>query len=67
MNNFFAYEAVDIDGVNVKMSEFSNKKAILVVNVACKWALTNASYQELVNMYKIYKELGLEILAFPSN
>jgi len=56
MNNFFAYEAVDIDGVNVKMSEFSNKKAILVVNVACKWALTNASYQELVNMYKIYKE-----------
>ena len=36
MNNFFAYEAVDIDGVNVKMSEFSNKKAILVVNVACK-------------------------------
>lgn len=44
MNNFFAFEATDIDGVNVKMSDFNNKKAILVVNVACKWGLTNAHY-----------------------
>lgn len=39
-NTFFDYEAVDIDGKLVKMSEYSNKKAIIVVNVACKWGLT---------------------------
>ncbi|KAL4459823.1 hypothetical protein ABPG74_003349 [Tetrahymena malaccensis] len=53
-NNFWALEAIDIDGNLRKMSEFQNRKALIVVNVA-------------LEMYKKYKSRGLEILAFPSN
>ncbi|KAL4454673.1 hypothetical protein ABPG74_021878 [Tetrahymena malaccensis] len=55
-NTFFDLEAVDIDGNLVKMSQYSNKKAIIIVNVA--W---------LVDLYKKYKDSGLEILGFPCN
>lgn len=34
--NFFDFSAKDIDGKIVKMSDFVNKKCLLVVNVACK-------------------------------
>lgn len=43
-NNFFSYEAKDNDGVMRKMSEFKDKKCILVVNVACKCGLTSEHY-----------------------
>lgn len=34
--NFFSFEAVDIDGNLIKMSTFKDRKAIIIVNVACK-------------------------------
>ncbi|EAR94389.1 phospholipid hydroperoxide glutathione peroxidase (macronuclear) [Tetrahymena thermophila SB210] len=66
-DNFFAFEAIDNDGKLRKMSEFKNKKCILVVNVACKCGLTSDHYKQLVEIYKQYKSRGFEILAFPTN
>ena len=43
-NNFFSLEARDNDGVMRKMSEFKDKKCIMVVNVACKCGLTSDHY-----------------------
>ena len=34
--NLWALEAIDIDGKQRHLSEFSNNKATIVVNVACK-------------------------------
>ena len=43
------------------------KKAILVVNVASKWGLTDSNYKQLVQIYDELSKSGLEIVAFPSN
>lgn len=48
-------EAKDIDGNLFKFSELKNKKAIIVVNVACKCGLTGSQYTGLVELYKKYK------------
>jgi len=66
-DNFFNYEAKDNEGNIRKMSEFKNRKCILVVNVACKCGLTSDHYKQLVDLYKKYKTQGFEILAFPAN
>jgi len=42
---FFSYEAKDNEGSIRKMSEFNNRKCILVVNVACKCGLTSDHYK----------------------
>jgi glutathione peroxidase len=44
-----------------------DKKAILVVNVASEWGVTERDYTQLVQMHKDYKEKGFEILAYPCN
>lgn len=43
-SSLFELSAVNIYGENVKLSTFSNKKAIIVVNVACKCGLTSGHY-----------------------
>ena len=43
------------------------KKAILCVNVASTWGLTEKSYKELAQIYTDLGPRGLQILAFPSN
>jgi glutathione peroxidase-family protein len=35
----------------VDFKKYKGKKAILVVNVACKWGLTSSNYKNLTNMY----------------
>ena len=50
MKSFFDFEALSIDGENVKFSEFKGKK-ILVVNTASKCGLTP--------QYKELEELGV--------
>lgn len=65
--NFFDFKVKDITGNVVDFSTFKNKKAIMVVNVACKWGLTSSNYTAMVEMHKELSPQGFEILAFPCN
>lgn len=51
----------------IDFSIYKGKKAILVVNVACKWGLTSSNYKRLTEMYNELEKQGFEILAFPCN
>jgi glutathione peroxidase len=55
----------DIDGKNVKLSDY-NGKVLLIVNVASYCGYTK-QYSGLEEIYKKYKDKGFEILAFPCN
>ncbi|KAL4456489.1 hypothetical protein ABPG74_000596 [Tetrahymena malaccensis] len=66
-SSLYELSALDITGQNVSLKSFNNKKAIVVVNVACKCGLTSDHYTQLVELYKQFKTQGLEILAFPCN
>ncbi|KAL4505353.1 hypothetical protein ABPG72_002415 [Tetrahymena utriculariae] len=66
-SSLYELSAVDINGQNVSLKNFNNKKAIIVVNVACKCGLTSDHYSQLFGLYKQYKSQRLEILAFPCN
>ena len=55
----------DIDGKEVKLSEFKGK-VLLIVNVASYCGFTK-QYAGLEEIYKEYKNKGFEILAFPCN
>lgn len=63
--NFYDFTAKDIDGNDVKMTDFKGK-VILVVNVASKCGFT-PQYEGLEALYKKYKDKGLVILGFPCN
>ena len=49
--SFFDFKVKDIEGNLVNFRQFKGKKAILVVNVACKWGLTSSNYKVLTNMH----------------
>lgn len=53
-----------IDGTDFDMSSLKGKK-VMIVNVASKCGLT-PQYEQLEELYKEYKHLNFEILAFPS-
>lgn len=55
----------DIDGKNVKLSDY-NGKVLLIVNVASYCGYTK-QYAGLEEIYRKYKDKGFEILAFPCN
>lgn len=63
--NFYDFSAKDINGKEIKMSNYKGK-VVLVVNTASKCGLT-PQFKELEELYKIYKDKGLEILGFPCN
>jgi len=65
MNNFYNFEAKDIKGNIVKMSQYEGK-LILVVNTASHCGFTK-QYAGLEKLYEDYKDKGLIILAFPCN
>ena len=64
LESFYALEANDIDGNSISMSDYKDKK-ILIVNVASKCGYT-PQYKELQKLNEDYKN-KLHILAFPSN
>lgn len=55
----------DINGKEVKLSEFKGK-VLLIVNVASKCGYT-VQYEGLQKIYEKYNPQGFEILAFPCN
>lgn len=62
----FDFTIKDAKGNDVDLSIYKGK-VLLIVNVASKCGMTNSNYIELNELYQKYKELGLEILAFPCN
>jgi len=62
---FYDFEANDVMGVAVNMSEYAGK-VVLVVNSATECGFT-PQYDDLQDMYEMYQEQGLEILDFPCN
>jgi len=66
---FFDCSAKKLDGTKVdKIKDLvGDAKAVLVVNVASKWGVTDRDYTQLVQMYKDLNTKGLEIIAFPCN
>ena len=62
--SFYAYSAEDINGEVISMSEYKDKK-ILVVNVASRCGYT-PQYEGLQKLYENYGD-SLVVLGFPSN
>ena len=63
--SFYDFSAINIDGKEVEMKDYKGK-VILVVNTASKCGLT-PQFEELEEVYKKYKDKGLEIFGFPCN
>jgi len=63
-NSIYEYYSIDIDGQEISLSEYKNKK-ILIVNVASKCGYT-PQYEGLQNLHEKYGD-KIEILAFPAN
>lgn len=61
----YDFEVKNINGETVSLSQYKGK-TLLVVNVASKCGFTS-QYKELEEIYREYKNQGLEILAFPCN
>ena len=61
----YDFEVKNILGETVSLSQFKGK-TLLFVNVASKCGFT-PQYKELEEIYREYKDKGLEILAFPCN
>lgn len=63
--NFYDFSAKKMNGQELKMEEYKGK-VVLIVNTASKCGLT-PQFDELEELYKKYKDQGLEILGFPCN
>ena len=63
--SFYEYSANNIFGDQVNMEEYRGK-ILLVVNTASNCGFT-PQFKELEQLYKEYKDKGLEILGFPCN
>lgn len=62
---FYDFKAKKINGQEVEMKDYEGK-VVLIVNTASKCSFT-PQFAELENLYKEYKDSGLEILGFPCN
>lgn len=59
------FEAMNIDGKKINLSEYKNK-TILIVNTASQCGFTK-QYEGLEALYKKFKEKDFVVLAFPCN
>ena len=65
MSDFYNFQATDIRGQQVEMSDYKDN-VILVVNTASKCGFT-PQYTGLEELYQEFNSKGLVILAFPCN
>jgi glutathione peroxidase len=63
--SIYKFKANTIDGVEVSLEEFKGK-VLLIANTASKCGFT-PQYGDLEEIYKKYKDKGLEVLGFPCN
>ncbi len=63
--SFHELSATDIEGNLVRMDRYAGKK-VLVVNTASECGFT-PQYQQLQELYDMYKDSGLVVIGFPSN
>ncbi len=63
--SIYDFNAININGESVPLANYKGK-TLLIVNVASKCGFTS-QYKDLEEIYKNYKDQGLEILAFPCN
>ncbi|MEI6509291.1 MAG: glutathione peroxidase [Bacteroidota bacterium] len=63
--NIYSFKIKTIDGNEVSLEQYRGK-VLLIVNTASKCGFT-PQYKQLEDLYKLYKDKGFEILAFPSN
>lgn len=61
----YDFKVNKMNGQEVSMSDYKGK-VVLIVNTASKCGLT-PQFKDLEELYKKYKEQGLEILGFPCN
>ena len=61
----FDFKINSIDGNNLNLSNYEGK-IILIVNVASKCGFTK-QYDDLQNLYELYREKGLIVIGIPSN
>lgn len=64
--SIYDFTVKDAKGNDVDLSIYKGK-VLIIVNVASQCGLTNSNYTDLTEIYKKYKDQGLEILAFPCN
>ena len=62
---FFDFKMESISGEIIDFNEYKNK-VILIVNTASYCGFTG-QYQELQNLWDLYKSKGLIVLGVPSN
>ena len=62
---FFDFNIKSIEGENIDFKEYANKP-VLVVNVASYCGFTK-QYNDLQNLWDMYKDKGLIVLGIPSN
>jgi len=65
MNSIHQFSVKKTDGEIVPLEQYKGK-VLLIVNTASKCGFT-PQLEQLEELYKEYKDKGLEILAFPSN
>ncbi|MDM1047243.1 glutathione peroxidase [Sphingobacterium hotanense] len=61
----YDFNALEFNGQKKSLKDFEGK-VLLIVNTASKCFFTK-QFKSLENLYKKYRDLGFEILAFPSN
>ena len=64
-NLAYDYEFKDLDGSDLKLSEYKNK-VVVIINVASQCGFTN-QYEDMQNLWEKYQENGLVIIGVPSN